>query len=94
MHWVDDESDPQYERSLEAFNVLSKTTDATGRTLQVIPLHAPGPLYSTVEEVSGLVVSLIKTIRKWALTKVIKILWIWQRILMTAVKWILQGDMM
>jgi hypothetical protein len=57
-------------------------------------LHAPGPLYSTVEEVGGLVVSLIKTIRKWALTKVIKILWIWQRILMTAVKWILQGDMM
>ncbi|KAH9570600.1 hypothetical protein CY35_02G049200 [Sphagnum magellanicum] len=55
LHWVDDESDPQYERSLEAFNVLSKTTDATGRTLQVIPLHAPGPLYSTVEEVSGLV---------------------------------------
>jgi len=54
LHWVDDKSDPQYERSLEAFDILSKTTDAKGRTLNILKIHAPGPLYYTREEVAGL----------------------------------------
>lgn len=58
LHWVDDKSDPQYERSLEAFDILSKTTDAKGRTLNILKIHAPGPLYYTREEVAGLEVSL------------------------------------
>lgn len=58
LHWVDDKSDPQYERSLEAFNILSKTTDAKGRTLNILKIHAPGPLYYSREEFAGLAVRL------------------------------------
>jgi agmatine/peptidylarginine deiminase len=59
LHWVDDESDKQHERSVEAFDVLSKTTDAKGRTLEILKIHAPAPLYFTLDEVSGLVVRLV-----------------------------------
>lgn len=55
LHWVDDESDKQHERSVEAFDVLSKTTDAKGRTLEILKIRAPAPLYFTLDEVSGLV---------------------------------------
>ncbi|KAG0626365.1 hypothetical protein M758_2G120800 [Ceratodon purpureus] len=55
LHWVDDESDHQHERSVEAFDVLSKAIDAKGRTLEILKIHAPGPLKFTLEEVSGLV---------------------------------------
>ncbi|GAB4826374.1 hypothetical protein Ancab_009239 [Ancistrocladus abbreviatus] len=53
LSWTDNESDAQYERSLEAFSILSNTTDANGRKLQVIKLHVPGPLYMTAEEAAG-----------------------------------------
>ncbi|KAJ8772217.1 hypothetical protein K2173_027394 [Erythroxylum novogranatense] len=53
LSWTDDEKDPQYERSKEAFDVLSKATDANGRKFQIIKLHVPGPLYMTEEEAAG-----------------------------------------
>ncbi|XP_062116796.1 agmatine deiminase isoform X2 [Humulus lupulus] len=49
----DDETDPQYERSAEAFSVLSNSTDALGRSIEIIKLHIPGPLYMTEEEANG-----------------------------------------
>ncbi|KAK4750779.1 hypothetical protein SAY87_004261 [Trapa incisa] len=55
LAWTDDESDPQYERSIEAFHVLSNTTDANGRKIEIIKLHVPDPLYMTDEEAAGLV---------------------------------------
>ncbi|KAJ4960381.1 hypothetical protein NE237_020291 [Protea cynaroides] len=55
LAWTDDESDPQYERSVEAFSVLSKATDANGRALEIIKLHIPGPLFMTEEEAAGVV---------------------------------------
>ncbi|KAM7479775.1 hypothetical protein LguiA_027988 [Lonicera macranthoides] len=55
LSWTDDESDPQYERSMEAFSVLSNSTDANGRKFQIIKLHVPGPLYMTDEEAAGVV---------------------------------------
>ena len=55
LSWTDDENDPQYERSVKAFSVLSNVTDAIGRKLQVIKLHVPGPLYMTDEEAAGVV---------------------------------------
>jgi agmatine deiminase len=55
LHWVDDVNDKQHERSAEAFEVLSKATDAKGRTLSILKIHAPGPLFFTHDEVSGLV---------------------------------------
>ncbi|XP_030494353.2 agmatine deiminase [Cannabis sativa] len=53
LSWTDDETDPQYDRSVEAFSVLSNTTDALGRSIQIIKLHIPGPLYMTDEEANG-----------------------------------------
>ncbi|XP_044476293.1 agmatine deiminase [Mangifera indica] len=55
LSWTDDETDPQYERSVEAFSVLSNTTDAKGRKLEIIKLHVPGPLYMTDEEAAGVI---------------------------------------
>ncbi|XP_051132787.1 agmatine deiminase-like [Andrographis paniculata] len=53
LSWTDDESDPQYERCMEAISVLTNTTDAKGRKFEIFKLHVPGPLYMTVEEAEG-----------------------------------------
>nr|KJB06900.1 hypothetical protein B456_001G065900 [Gossypium raimondii] len=55
LSWIDDEKDPQYERSMEAFTVLSNEKDARGRKLEIVKLHVPGPLYMTDEEADGVV---------------------------------------
>lgn len=54
LSWTDDQSDPQYERSIEALSILETTSDANGRKLQVIKLHVPGPLCMTDEEADGI----------------------------------------
>jgi len=54
LSWTDDETDPQYERSVEALSVLSNSIDARGRKIQVIKLYIPEPLYMTEEESSGI----------------------------------------
>ncbi|XWS47892.1 hypothetical protein CRYUN_Cryun13aG0024900 [Craigia yunnanensis] len=53
LSWTDDETDPQYERSMEAFSILSNAKDASGRKLQIIKLHVPGPLFMMDEEAAG-----------------------------------------
>ncbi|PIA57541.1 hypothetical protein AQUCO_00600330v1 [Aquilegia coerulea] len=55
LSWTNDKSDPQYERSIEAFSILNSATDATGRKFEIIKLHVPGPLYMTNEESSGVI---------------------------------------
>lgn len=55
LSWTDDESDPHYERAIQALSILTNTCDAKGRKFEVIKLHAPGPLYMTDEEAAGLV---------------------------------------
>ncbi|KAG5572036.1 hypothetical protein H5410_061802 [Solanum commersonii] len=55
LSWTDDLSDEQYERSFEALSILENTSDASGRKIQVIKLHVPGPLYMTDEEAAGIV---------------------------------------
>ncbi|XP_077237704.1 porphyromonas-type peptidyl-arginine deiminase family protein isoform X2 [Tasmannia lanceolata] len=54
LAWTDDESDPQYQRSVEAFSVLSNSTDACGRKIDIIKLHVPETLYITKEEAEGI----------------------------------------
>lgn len=54
LAWTDDELDPQYKRSVEALTVLSNSTDAIGRKLDIIKLHLPGPLYVTEKEAKGI----------------------------------------
>lgn len=53
LTWTDDESDPQYERSAEALEILEKETDAAGRPLRVVRIHQPGPLVISEEEAAG-----------------------------------------
>ncbi|OIW19686.1 hypothetical protein TanjilG_18496 [Lupinus angustifolius] len=53
LSWTDDETDPQYERSAEAYSLLSSVTDANNRKLEIIKLHVPDPLYMTKEEAAG-----------------------------------------
>lgn len=51
LTWTDDRSDPQYEISREAFEILSRARDARGRAMTVHKIHQPGPLFLTSEEV-------------------------------------------
>ena len=53
LSWTDDPSDPQYQRSLQAYQLLSAATDAKGRPLVVHKIHQPGPLYRTETEILG-----------------------------------------
>jgi len=53
LTWTDDQSDPQYERSAEAYEFLVSQTDASGRRLTVHKIPQPGPLCITAEESDG-----------------------------------------
>jgi len=50
LAWTDDESDPQFEISQEALQILNQERDAQGRQLQVIKLPCPPVLSRTQEE--------------------------------------------
>lgn len=53
LAWTDDENDPQYERSVEAYEYLSSETDTKGRKLKIHKLHTPSPILITKEESEG-----------------------------------------
>ncbi|HYB24864.1 MAG TPA: agmatine deiminase [Solirubrobacteraceae bacterium] len=53
LTWTDDEADPQHAISNDALARLQSTTDARGRTLEVIRLPSPGPLTISTEEAGG-----------------------------------------
>ncbi len=54
LAWTDDENDPQYERSQEAYEYLSNETDAKGRKLVIHKLLIPSkPILITKEESEG-----------------------------------------
>lgn len=56
LAWTDDENDPQYAYSKEAYGVLCNEKDAKGRTLEVIKLPIPRkPVCITKEECGGFV---------------------------------------
>lgn len=54
LTWTDDQSDPQYEISHDAYERLRAAADAQGRKLQIHKIHQPGPLYVTQEESEGI----------------------------------------
>lgn len=54
LSWTDDQHDPQYEISHEAYEILSRTPDAQGRPLKIYKLHQPSPLFVTPEEAEGI----------------------------------------
>ena len=53
LTWTDDPDDPQWEISNEALTILEETVDATGRRVEVVKLHQPGPITITAEEAAG-----------------------------------------
>lgn len=53
LHWTDDETDPQYEISCNAFDRLSGSVDAKKRKIKIHKIYQPGPLYMTKEESLG-----------------------------------------
>lgn len=53
LTWTDDRSDPQYERSAEAYDFLASQTDARGRPLEVVRIHQPNPILIRPEEAAG-----------------------------------------
>ena len=53
LAWTDDESDPQYERSMEAYDYLSNEVDAKGRKLEIHKLYTPTPILISEEESQG-----------------------------------------
>ncbi|BDA42897.1 Agmatine deiminase [Coccomyxa sp. Obi] len=53
LSWTDDQTDPQFERSVENYDYLSSQTDAKGRKIKIIKLPLPPPLYYTEEEAAG-----------------------------------------
>jgi agmatine deiminase len=57
LTWTDDERDPQYAISLDAWERLNDMRDALGRRLEVFKVPMPGPLHMTAEEARGLVPS-------------------------------------
>lgn len=53
LSWTDDENDPQHEISVDAYNRLTSTPDAKGRTIEVIKVPVPYPLFRTYKEANG-----------------------------------------
>ncbi|MCF8090816.1 MAG: agmatine deiminase [Desulfotignum sp.] len=53
LTWTDDKTDPQYDISKNACEILSRTTDAQGRKLNIHKIHQPGPLFISKEESKG-----------------------------------------
>ena len=54
LTWTEDKSDPQYDRSAAALEVLQSATDARGRPLRIHKIHQPNPMFMTADEADGL----------------------------------------
>jgi agmatine deiminase len=53
LSWIEEQDDPSYEISRHALERLEHARDARGRTLEVIKMPAPGPLFISEEEARG-----------------------------------------
>ncbi len=53
LTWTDDKTDPQFEISTHAYEILSQATDAQGRKLKIHKIHQPGPLFISKGESQG-----------------------------------------
>ncbi len=53
LAWTEDVNDPQYQRSLDAYNYLINETDAKGRKIEVHKILTPSPILITQAESLG-----------------------------------------
>lgn len=54
LTWCEDPDDPQYAISRDAHRRLAAARDARGRSLEIVKLPMPGPLFMTDEEAAGI----------------------------------------
>lgn len=54
LTWTEDPRDPQYDITRDAYERLSVSTDALGRTFEIHKINVPGPQTYTRSEVEGL----------------------------------------
>lgn len=52
--WTDDRSDPQWEISTEAFQILKSEMDAKGRKFEIFKIHQPAPMFMSKQESDGI----------------------------------------
>ncbi len=57
LAWCDDENDPQYERCVKDYEYLSSVTDSKGRSLDIIKMPLPKPMYMSKDEANQLTIS-------------------------------------
>ena len=50
LAWTNDKSDPQYDISAEAYEILSASTDVRGGRLEIHKIEQPNPIYISQEE--------------------------------------------
>ena len=53
LAWTDDESDPQYEISLKASEIIKSEKDAAGRDIEVVKIYTPKVMHMTTTEHEG-----------------------------------------
>jgi len=53
LAWTDDAADPQYAFSKSCYDILSQTTDARGRALEIHKVQLPSPVTISAEESDG-----------------------------------------
>ena len=54
LAWTSDKKDPQYKFSMSAYKVLTSSTDAKGRPIEVVKIKLPKPIYMTKKESKGI----------------------------------------
>jgi len=54
LAWTNDKKDPQYKFSMSAYKVLTSSTDAKGRPIEVVKIKLPKPLYMSKKESKGI----------------------------------------
>lgn len=55
LAWTDDHNDPQFPISQDAYQRLTKFSDAKNRKLEVLKIHQPEPIFVTVAEAEGVI---------------------------------------
>ena len=54
LAWTSDKKDPQYKFSMSAYKVLTSSTDAKGRPIEVVKIKLPKPMYMSRKESKGI----------------------------------------
>lgn len=54
LAWTSDKKDPQYKFSMSAYKVLTSSTDAKGRPIEVVKIKLPKPIYMSKKEAKGI----------------------------------------